>query len=60
MSDVLNSQANNVEVLEEPNWFCEVLRSLLQDPSAHNVMLVTCDGGSASGNKAIKQYGSTV
>ena len=53
MSDVLNSQANNVEVLEEPNWCCEVLRSLLQDPSAHNAIFVTYDGGSASGNKAI-------
>ena len=53
VSDVLNSQANYVEVLEEPNWCCEVLRSLLQDPSAHNVMFVTSDGSSVSGNKAI-------
>ena len=53
MSDVLNSQANNVEVLEKPNRCCEVLRSLLQDPSTHNVMFVTSDGGSVSGHKAI-------
>ena len=36
-----------------------MLRSLLQDPSAHNVMFVTRDGGSSSGNKAVT-YNSAV
>ena len=59
--DVLNTHdQNNAKVLEEPNWCCEVLSSLLQDPSTHDVTFVTSDGGSVSGNKAILTASSPV
>ena len=57
--DVLDMQ-DNAEVLEEPNWCCEVLNCLLQDPSTHDVMFVTSDGGSVSGHKAILTASSPV
>jgi len=49
-----------MEVLEEPNWSCEVLTYLLQDSSTHDVMFVTSDGGSVSGHKAVLSAGSPV
>ena len=59
--DVLQAQDTcNFEVLEEPNWCCEVLKSLLQDPSTQDVMFVTSDGGSVSGHKAILAASSPV
>jgi len=57
--DVLDSQGNAEELIE-PNWCCEVLSSLLQDPSTHDVMFVTSDGGSVSGHKAILAASSPV
>jgi len=57
--DVLDCQ-DNAEELTEPNWCCEVLSSLLQDPSTHDVMFVTSDGGSVSGHKAILATSSPV
>jgi len=51
---------STVEVLKEPKWCCEVLSSLLRDPSTHNVVFVTSDGGNVSGHKAILAAGSPV
>ena len=59
VSGVLDDQ-DKAEVLEEPNWCCEVLSSILQDPSTQDVMFVTSDGGSVSGHKAILAASSPV
>ena len=60
VSDILDSQDDNVEILEEPNWCYEVLISLLKNPSTHDAMFVTSDGGSVSGHKAILAASSPV
>jgi len=60
VSDILDSQDDNVEILEEPNWCYEVLNSLLQDPSTHDVMFITSDSGSVSCHKAILAASSPV
>ncbi|XP_065888316.1 kelch-like protein 17 isoform X2 [Dysidea avara] len=57
---VVPDTQDNAEVLDEPSWCCEVLSYLLQDPSTHNVMFVTSDGGSVSGHKAILTASSPV
>ncbi|XP_065888410.1 kelch-like protein 20 isoform X1 [Dysidea avara] len=55
-----NAEDSAEEVLDEPNWCCEVLSSLLQDPSTQDVVFVTSDGGSVSGHKAILTASSPV
>ncbi|XP_065887888.1 kelch-like protein 17 isoform X2 [Dysidea avara] len=60
LCDVVTTQRDNVEVLEEPNWCCEVLSSTLHDCSTHDVTFVTSDGGSVSGHKTILTASSPV
>ena len=46
--------------IQEPNWCTQVLSSLLNDPSTHDVTFKTSDGGNVSAHRVIVAAGSPV